>query len=181
MSAVHEKEEVIREAVGVFSDVDKMQAAVQDLQHHGFMRQEFSVLADGASATKGVRELADDPKVSRTAFIEQENFGIAKGVSVSAPLYVTAVIAAGVTIAAGGSVPMSIFAAVLGGSVGAAAGLLVAMLLERRRKKWLKGQMEHGGLLLWVNLRTPEMGKKAKKILRRHDGHYVRVHKLPLQ
>lgn len=181
MPTVHEKGESIREAVGVFPDVDKMQAAIQDLQRHGFMRQEFSVLAGEAAGKKEAREIADDPKTPRTAFIGQETFGIAGGVSISVPLYVTAAIAAGVTIAAGGSVPMGIFAAVLGGSVGAAAGLLVALLLERRRKKWLEGQMEHGGLLLWVNLRTPDMDKKARKILRRHDGHYVHVHKLPLQ
>lgn len=37
---------MVHEAVGVFSNADDLQAAMDDLQSHGFMRHELSVLAD---------------------------------------------------------------------------------------------------------------------------------------
>ncbi len=177
------RETAVREAVGVFPDPATLQAAIDDMERHGFMRHELSVLASETtvvekrgSAYRRVQSAADDPEAPRTIFVPTEMVSIAKGVVVGAPLFLAATITAGVVIAGGGPLREVVLYAALAGVVGAGIGSMVAVLIAQRRARYLKNQMRSGGLVLWVHLRSPDMEKRAKEIMRKHFARDVHIH-----
>ncbi|WP_321396163.1 hypothetical protein [Emcibacter sp.] len=177
----------ILEAVGVFDDVRSLQAAVDDLQEHGFMRQELSVLAgDKAIEEKlghiytRVEEAEDDPEAPRTIFVPLENIGDAEGALMGTPLYIAATSATAITVASGGTVLAAILAAAAAGAVGAAIGTILAGLVAKNYADEIQEHIDHGGFLLWVNLRSPDLGDKAREILGKHSAHDVHLHEIPL-
>lgn len=181
------KAETIHEAVGVFENADSLQAALDDLQSNGFMRQELSILADEESVKEKlghiyhrVQEAEDDPKAPRTIFIPNETLGEVEGSAIGLPLYLLATTAAAITVASGGTLLGTILATTAAGSVGAGIGAIFAQLIDRHHAQYIQEQIDLGGLLLWVHLRTPEMEDKAKKILKKHSAHDIHVHEVPL-
>jgi hypothetical protein len=177
----------VREAVGVFHDPEMLQAAIDDLQRHGFMRHEISVLA-GESAIrdklghlyKHVQEAEDDPSAPRVMFISSEEMAVAKGAAVSIPLYIAAATAAGMVVASGGLLLDAIIFAAGAGAVGAGIGSMLATFIAKQRAEYLQEQLERGGLLLWVHLRSPRLENLAEKILLEHSAQDVHVHDIPV-
>ncbi|WP_417320635.1 hypothetical protein [Emcibacter sp.] len=187
MTGPGQQGKTISEAVGVFNDVRSMQAAIDDLQEHGFMRQELSVLAgDKAIEEKlghiyqRVEEAEDDPEAPRTVFVPLEDVGDAEGALIGTPLYIAATSATAITVATGGTLLAAILAAAAAGAVGAAIGTIFAGLLAKNYADDIQDHLDHGGFLLWVNLRSPELGDKAREILARHSAHDVHLHEIPL-
>ena len=187
MTVPGQQGKTILEAVGVFNDVRSMQAAIDDLQEHGFMRQELSVLAgDKAIEEKlghiyqRVEEAEDDPEAPRTIFVPLEDVGDAEGALIGAPLYIAATSATAITVATGGTFLAAILAAAAAGAVGAAIGTIFAGLVAKNYADDIQEHLEHGGFLLWVNLRSPDLTDKAREILGRHSAHDVHVHEIPL-
>jgi hypothetical protein len=181
------KVETVHEAVGVFNDADSLQAALDDLQMNGFMRQELSILADEKAVEeklghiyKRVEDIEDNPKAPRTIFVSNETIGEGIGAIFGTPLYIAAVTATAVVVASGGTLATAIGAAVTGGLGGASLGMLLAALLAKHHADYIQNQIEHGGLLLWVHLRSPDLEEKAKDILSRHSAHDVHIHEIPL-
>lgn len=180
-------QKTVHEAVGVFRDPDDLQAAVEDLQSHGFMQQELSVLAGESTIQeklghlyRRVRSAEDDPKAPRTVFVPIENINIAKGVVIGVPLFLAATTAAGAVVASGGAILEAIMLASAAGAFGAGIGSMLATFIGKHRAKYLQEQINRGGLLLWVNLRSEEMEKRAKKILLKHSARDVHVHDIPV-
>ena len=179
--------ETVHEAVGTFDDVDSLQAAMDDLQTCGFMRQEISVLADDdvikhkrGSTYERTEDAADDPSAPRTTFTPNETIGEAEGIAIAIPLYIMAVIASGFMIASGSSVIAAVAAGIFAGITGAALGSIFAMRINKHHKQYIQNQIDRGGLLLWVHLRSVKLEKKAMRVLRKNDGHDVHVHEIPL-
>ncbi|MFC7047609.1 hypothetical protein [Emcibacter nanhaiensis] len=187
MTGSEQQGKTILEAVGVFNDVRSLQAAIDDLQEHGFMQQELSVLAgDKAIEEKlghiyqRVEEAEDDPEAPRKVFVPLENIGDAEGALLGTPLYIAATSATAITVASGGTILAAIFAAAAAGAVGAAIGSILAGLVAKNYADEIQEHLDHGGFLLWVNLRTPELAEKAREIMGRHSAHDVHMHKIPL-
>jgi len=181
------EQKTVHEAVGVFRDPDNLQEAVEELQSHGFMQQELSVLAGESTIQeklghlyRRVKSAEDDPKAPRTIFVPIENINIAKGIAIGVPLFLAATTTAGVVVASGGAILEAISYATAAGAVGASIGSMFATFIAKHRAKYLQDQIKRGGLLLWVNLRSPEMEKKAKKILLKHSAQDVHVHDIPV-
>lgn len=154
------------------ANADSLQAAIDDLQMHGFARYELSILADENAVTeklghiyKRVEEVEDDPKVPRTIFVPKETIAEAEGALFSTPLYIAAVTATAVVVTSGGTLATAIGAAMTGGLGGAALGMLLAALFDNYHTDYIQNQIEHGGLLLWVHLRSPDLENKAKEML----------------
>lgn len=184
---MQEVKETVREAVAVFDDADSLQAAMDDLQMHGFMRQELSILANDKAVEKKlgyiyrrVEEAESDPKAPRAVFVQNETVREAEAVAVGFPLYVAAITATGIVVASGGTVLNAIIAATAAGAVGAAIGTALASFIDKSYTEYIQEQLDHGGLLLWVHLRSPAMEEQALEILKKHAAQDVHIHKIPL-
>ncbi len=179
--------ETVHEAVGIFRNADDLQAALDDLQSNGFMRQELSILADEKTIEeklghvyKRVQDVEDDPKAPRTIFIPNETIGEAEGSVIGLPLYIAATTAAGIVAASGGTLFSSIIATAAAGAVGASIGSVFAFLIGKHHADFIQRQIDHGGLLLWVHLRAPDREERAMEILRKHSAYDVHIHEIPL-
>ncbi len=174
-------ESQVREAVGVFHNMDDLQDAVRDLEGTAFPRQDISVMGDRkdiedifGSATMPPELMEDDPNTPRQSPVRPEEKTIGASALVGGTAYVGAVAAA---IAAGAaSIPAVIAAAALGGMGGAAAGGTAWQMIRHYLGHAEEEQFEKGGMLLWV--RTPDKDREeiACGIMRSHGADHVRVH-----
>lgn len=173
----------IREAVGVFTAADKMEAAIEDLGEHGFDRAEISLLAseDAVKEKLGhrfrdTRSLEDDPKAPRTEFFSTEALGDAEGALIGGLMYAGALAAAGITVASGGAFGALLAATIGGGASGGLIGGVLAGMLGEDHAKKIEEQLKHGGLLVWVRTPTPGDEERAVDVLKRNGAQDVHVH-----
>ena len=94
-------------------------------------------------------------------------------------MYVGAVAAAGAIVASGGTLAAAILGAAMTGGAGGLIGSFLARWVGEEHGRHLQGQVDRGGLLLWV--RTWDAGdeERAMRILKSHSGDQVHVHALP--
>jgi hypothetical protein len=182
---VDQPAETIREAVAAFDDPQTLQAAVSDLQSHGFDRADISVIApeDLAGHVAGragdVRKAEDDPGVERSAVVGDTDVRQARVLGTSLASVLAAFAAAGLTVATGGAAAVAAgAAAVAAGGVGA-AGTMLGRIAGDSERNFLQEQIERGGVLLWVRVRDAAAEPRALDILRRHSAHDVHVHEIP--
>jgi hypothetical protein len=178
---------VIREAVGVFMTVDALDHAVEDLLGEGFDLAEISVLASEPTVERklghrldNTRSAEDDPTVPRRQWTAPEARTQGKGALAGMLGYVGAVAAGVVTLATGGTAAAAIALGVLAGSGAAAAGVRLANAIDKPLADWLRQQIEHGGILLWVKVGTDGQAQVAKEILARHGAADVHVHRIEM-
>lgn len=178
----------VREAVGVFPDVEELEAAIDELQGLGFDRAHLSLLADSATVEEKLGgyyrrtdELADHPEAPRAAYVGREEVGLAEGALIGGPLYVAALVAGGATLAAGGPIGAAFAAAAAGGGVGAVAGAGLARFVGRNHAETIAHQLERGGILLWVNVPDGDAEKRAARVLERHGARNIHVHEVPAE
>ncbi|WP_435640953.1 hypothetical protein [Micavibrio aeruginosavorus] len=178
---------MVHEAVGVFSNTDDLQAAMDDLQSHGFMRHELSVLADQEKIKakigrkyRDVRELEDDPSAPRTTFLPDETVGEIEGAFIAIPMYLAVIASTWIVVAEGGTLAHAVVAAIASGAIGAIIGIMMARGFSERRDQDLRDKIRKGGLPLWVHLRAPEQENTAAEIMRKHAARDVHIHDVPL-
>lgn len=176
----------VRETVAVFKDVAKLEAAIDELLESGFDRAEISLLASEESVEEKLghyydkpTEIEDDPDAPRVAYVSKESLGAAEGALISGPLYVAAATSAGLAIAAGGPLAVAVTAAALGGGAGALVGAFLATYLDEQYAGHIEEQLEHGGIVLWVNLRDAAHEQRATEILSRYIVGDLHVHEVP--
>ena len=178
-------EGLVREAVAVFDDPDCLDGAVAELQQHGFGRADISI-ADGVRATKlglhydDAQEIEDDPKAPRTVFVSKASLGDAEGVLIGGAVYLGAVIAAGVAASSGASMTGIILAVAITGGLAGLVGLYLRGSLDRRYKETMREQVRHGGIVLWVNLHSPDQERAALDILKKCSAKRIHVHEVPV-
>ncbi|MEP2545978.1 MAG: hypothetical protein ABJI82_15055 [Alphaproteobacteria bacterium] len=149
----------------------------------GFNRAEISLLAgeDAVQEKLGhIYEAAaaaeDDPDAPRTAYVSPESIGDAEGGIIGILTYIPATLTAGATVARGGPTPAPAAATAIAGGVGAMIGVLLAAGIGESHAKFLRDQMERGGLLLWVLTPTKDKEDLAKAVLAKHSAHDVHIH-----
>ena len=175
----------IREVVAVFDSREALENAIEDLQSNGFDRTQLSLLARRDAVEEqlrqpltDVREVADDPATPRSEPLERPDVGNVMGVAVGTPAAFAALATAGVIALAGGPLAgIAIGALAAGGGVGALGGLLAKSFNDQVVADF-EQQIERGGILLWVSLRSPEQEAEARRILARHVKGEVRVHEV---
>lgn len=175
------------EAVAVFHDADSLSDAIDELLSSGFDRSYLSLVASEATveeklghAFTKVAELEDDPQVPRIAYISTESIGDAEGGLIGGLMYIGGVAAAGAVLASGGSLAVAILGAVLAGGGGGGIGALLARVLGQHHADYLKEQLDHGGILLWVRTPDAEHETRAQAILSKHAASDVHLHALSL-
>jgi len=173
----------IREAVAVFEEADRFQAAIDELESSGFDRAEISLLASSDVVAEKfghmyerVAEIADDVNVPRAAYVSTESIGDAEGGLIGGLFYVGAVTAIGAVVASGGTLMAALAAAALAGGAGGMVGSALALLVGKHHADYLQGQLDRGGILLWVRTRDAAHEVRATEILTRNSGHDVHIH-----
>ncbi len=174
---------LIREGVGIFDNLDQLDAAIFELEKNAFNRNEISVLASkgeveqrfGKYAT--AYELADHPDAPRGVFVVPEEKALGMAVLVGGGAYAGAV--SGLLFSALSQNFPYALAAIAGGVIGAALGGLVAKLLRDKFNADMDHQMRQGGLVLWVRIFDPRKWKLAREIMQRHGGQFVHLHQIP--
>ncbi|HUB64188.1 MAG TPA: hypothetical protein VL996_07005 [Methylocella sp.] len=174
------------EAVAIFKTVGALEDTIDELMSSGFDRADLSVLAPQkeVEARYGhsyppVARLEDDALAPRTFYVAQESIGEAEGALVGGLFYVAALVAAGAIFAANGTLDAAIKGALVAGGAGGLIGLAFARYVGRRHTSYLRGQLDHGGILLWVRTRQLRDVKRAVEIFVKHSGRDVHVHALP--
>ena len=174
-----------REAVAVFADPDALEAAVTALEIAGFDRAAISVLGAAEKVRERigriyetVREIEDDPRVPRAAFISRGSRLEGAAAAVIAPFYLGGLTGAAAIVAAGGALAAAIAGTILAGAVGGGLGALLIFAVARHHAAQIADQVAHGGLVLWVRARTETAAARALDILRRSGGTDVHLHHL---
>ncbi|CAJ0860896.1 hypothetical protein AMST5_01345 [freshwater sediment metagenome] len=173
----------VREVVGVFDNLDKLQSAIDDLLTDGFDQTTISLLAPEKVVRQKLGDkqvlaeaLEDNPSAPRGVYIDPEARNEAKAGLIGALIYIGAVGGAGMVMAAGGALGAAIAAALVLGGGGGLIGATLAQLVGAREAKWLKEQMSHGGLLLWARVWDDAKEKTAISIMQRNGGQDVHAH-----
>lgn len=180
-----DKAETIREAVGVFHAAADMEAAIEELEENGFDRAEISLLA-GEEAVRlklghryyDAKSIEDDPNVPRAAFVSTESIGDAEGALLGGLFYVGAIAAAGAVVASGGSLGAALLATAAGGGSAGLIGGLLARYVGKHHADHLQGQLERGGLVVWVRTRDEAHEHRAVDILKRNNADDVHLHSI---
>lgn len=177
----------VREAVAVFHDEVSLDAAIEDLEEHGFDRAEISLMASEGAVQKKlgdrysrVEDAADDPATPRQAVVMPEDVGAGEGALIGGLAYVGAIAAVGTVVASGGAMLTVAAAALAAGAGGGVLGGILAHRLGSGRAKEIQDHLAHGGLLIWVRTRDVDHEERALKILGRHTSDPVRIHDIPL-
>ncbi len=179
--------ETVREAVGVFSDYEKLQEAIAVLQGLGFDRRHISVLGSESSLEEAfgkskvkAEKLEDSPKTPKNPNIAPEEVGVAQGVLVGGGMLTGIAIVAmalGLTTITG---PMAILIAIGGGS-GAAVGGMLAKLLGDKYAEHYQKQIDAGGAVLWILVEDKSFEKKALDTLKKYKAQDIHVHEVSVK
>ncbi len=152
--------------VGVFHDRGRLEKALQALQSGGFDRSQLSLLESGSTAEHAIRgEALETGDAVRHEPLDRGELGNLKGMAAGIPTYLGAVLAAGVTVASGGTLAGVAIAALIGGVGGGAVGVTAARLLGDNLEEPFEDELARGGVLLLVWLRQPEQAAKARRLL----------------
>lgn len=173
----------VREAVALFDSEDDMQAAVSDLESHGFSNAAISrparpeeVEAAIKHPIRNAQELEDDADVPRQAFGDKSSRIEGIMVVLLIPVYIALLIAAGIAVAHGLEVWEGVVISLILGAMGLLIGGVFAYRIARRKAERTRREKEWGGLLLWVRTGNDGQEQRALDILRRHAGRDVHLH-----
>jgi hypothetical protein len=176
----------IREVVGIFSNSEDLQAAIDDLLSSGFHRSQLSLLASEHAVQEKLghqyrksQQRADHPTVPRAPYVSHEAIGDARGGLIGGLFYVGATATAGAILISGGTLAVAIASAIVAGAAGGLAGGILGAWIGRHHADYLQEQLERGGLLLWVRTWDAADEMRALRILNRNSARDAHAHTLP--
>ncbi len=178
--------ELVREAVGTFRSEERLEAAVSELTSSGWDRAQLSLLAPESLVSphlgtlqRTAREASDDPELERGAVVSDADVRQGRTLASGMAGVIAAFGAAGAVVATGGGALVALVGAAIAGGGATAAVNAAGRWLGARHDDFLQEQVDRGGILLWVTLRSPGQDEKAQEILRRHGADNVHIHELP--
>jgi hypothetical protein len=173
----------VREAVAVFDDVSGLESAFDELRAAGFATADISLLAAQVAVQRKlghvyqrVEELEDEPQAPRTAFVSGKKLGEREDRLVGSLTVLPTVLAAGTVVASAGAVAAAIVGTALAGAL---LGTVFTHWMDQRHADWLQGQLDRGGILLWVRTPNEDAERRALAILTRHSAHDIHIHEIP--
>ena len=177
-----EKLSSAREVVGVFADAQALDDATNDLLAARFGEAQISLLAGEKAIVEKlghkygrVEELEDDPKAPRILY---RAFDTKKTVILGSLAAIGGLATAGAIFAGGAALAAALGGGVIGAEAGAFLGGVLGDFVDDRHAAYLKNQLDHGGLLLFVRTRDAAEESAAKDILTKHSGRDVHAHVL---
>lgn len=160
--------------IGVFHDREAVEGAIEMLQSRGIERSQLAVLgsADTVRNELGL-QVADDPATEVKAPVDESEKQNMTPLLAGVPAYLGAVLAAGVTVASGGTLAGAAVAALLGGAGGGVLGTGAAGLFRGGVEQSYEEQLAAGGILLLVHPRSEEDVGTAKAVLAEHADRQI--------
>jgi hypothetical protein len=167
------------EIVGIFSNIEELDQAVDELFVHGFDSSSLSVLANEESMGKQLKKqkvdmLADNSKVPRSAFFAEENFSLECGAIISVISYIGAMVA---VFANAKGLPF-IFTFIIAGVI-SIFSIILAYIVGKRHKTYIEQQLQKGGLLLWVQLKKESQKTIVIKIFKKNNARKIHLKYAP--
>ncbi|MEZ5931714.1 MAG: hypothetical protein R3F54_07165 [Alphaproteobacteria bacterium] len=168
------------QVVAVFHDVISLDAAVEALIDRGFDKDDICLLASEAAVEEKlghryerVEELEDSAEAPRVAYRTLGDFADTERTIANVLTFLPTIVAAGTVVASAGMVA----AAVAGTAIsGALLSTALARWIDKSHADHLQEQLEHGGLLLWVDAPTAEKQGIAFSVLKEHAASDVHLH-----
>jgi hypothetical protein len=168
------------QAVAVFQDVASLDAAVESLVDAGFDMDDVSLLASEITVEdklghryERVEELEDSADAPRVAYRTLGEFADTERTIANVLTYLPTIIAAGTVVASAGVVAAAIAGTAISGAV---LSTVLARWIDKAHADHLQEQLEHGGLLLWVNAPSAEKQGTAFRVLKEHGAADVHLH-----
>ena len=173
----------LREAVGVFDSAGDLEAAVGALASAGWDHADFSLLANDTTLqphipARAITGVADDRRTPRDAITTDDDMRQGRVLTAGMAGVIAAFIAAGATIASGGTALIAVIGGAAAGGTAVGGISAIGHWIEGKRDKFLGEQLAQGGILLWVRLRAPDEDDRAEAILRAHGARHVHVHEV---
>ncbi len=171
----------MKEAVGLFHDMDQLQLAIKELERTDFPRDSLSVLGadkEEIESRFGAMDIEtlEDAQVDKEAPVRTEEKIIGSGAMIAGSVYIGAM---AVALAAGAvTIPAIITAAVIGGAGGGAIGAVLTKIMGDHYNASIEEQIKNGGLLLWVRTTDHAKEEKACEILSRYGADHVKIHEI---
>ena len=173
-----------REIVAIFDSEHALQDTVDGLELAGFNRTDVSTLPSWGtiqSFTHGrvntVYEAISFPSLPRDLVLDRATIGVLIGVLIAAPLYICAI--AMILFSVTGAIMIAApFAATMGLAGGSVFGLIAVNRYVRSRQRRIAEHVDHGGLVLCIQIDEPGREACALQIIRAYPASNVRVRKL---
>lgn len=173
----------VQEAIGVFFDVDHLQAAIKDLVDSGFDRSEIGLLASEHAVREDLgdfytatNEFADSPKAPCTAFVADRADDDTLHALLGGLFFYGTTVAAGAVVASAAILGGAVIAAAAGVAAVGAAGSVMGLLIHQSDAEFLDEQVDEGHLLLFARTNNAERGDAAVRILAEHSGFAPKVY-----
>lgn len=178
----------VREVAGVFMARGLLDEAINALLLAGFDRADVDLMAGADTIRRKLgevyappEELADATAVPRRAFVAREEATEIMAGIAGLLTFIGATAAALGVVASGGALAVAAAAAAAGGAVTGGIGVVIARSIGLKQARELELQLDAGGIVLWVRVRSPEREKKAQEILRGNGALAVRVHEIEIE
>jgi hypothetical protein len=180
----HTAEPTVHEAVGLFDDPEKLHAAISELVRAGVDRADISLLARDEEAERALerestKDLAEDPGAPRESPITDTDVRQGRTLATSLGAVIAAFAASGVTVLTGGAAAAAIAAAVAAGGGIGFVGAALGKVAGEERARFLREQIDRGGILLWVRIKDSNAERRIQEILARHGAAAVHAHDNP--
>lgn len=180
--AVH-SQPLTREAVGIFTNLEKLEEAVNELEATDFPRHDISALGNREEMKSTYGRGAIDPKliqdsayVPRSHILRPEEKTIGASVTIGVLTYLGGF--ASLFITQPSSDTTTIISVLCGSILGAIAGLCIVTFILNKFRASIDRQLKRGGLLLWVRTPNKDKERKATKILNKYGAKNVHIHEV---
>ena len=175
----------VREAAGIFTSRDALDATVDALLESGFDRSDIAISSRQAARHKlgfdvPAEEIPEIPNVPRRAFFGPEDVTLIAGMAVGIMMFAGAALGAFAVTVSGGSSAAAVLAALVGGSVVGSIGAWIVRRLRREHAPEIDSPDIVGELVLFVRVRSAAREGRALDILREHGAKAVRVHEIEI-
>ena len=171
---------VVREAVGVFAEADKVHEAIDDLLASGFRHEELGLLAGEYTVRQSLgdfytqtNQFADSVDAPTTAFVAKEKAGV--HALLGSLFFAGSTAGAGAAVASAAILGGGLVAAVAGAVAIGAVGAVLARVIHESDAEELEEQVEEGHLLLFVRVRDAAAEKRGIEVLQQHTSIEVKV------
>lgn len=153
--------------VGIFSSTEALQKVIYALELKGFDHAQFGVLSTKADQPpRSASEAAADPSTPTDAPDDPESTGTIAAAIVGGLTYVGAMTALGAIVLTGGGLGLALLGMAAAGGAGGIGGLLIAAGFRHEHVESIESQLNMGGLVLWIEPRTPVQQTQALEAMR---------------
>jgi hypothetical protein len=179
----HQSEPTVREAVGIFFEVNPLRAAIEELITAEFDESELGLLAGERTVQETLgnlyersNEFINSPTAPCTAFVANDAVEDTVHALLGSLFFYGVTTAAGAAVASAAVLGGAVFAAVGGVAAVGAAGAAMGLVIHKNDASYLEEQVDEGHLLLFVRTHDSERENTAKEILSRHGAYDAKVY-----